>query len=227
MMRPSGPHFFPLTLPFIIAFLAVLLLLVALFEIGMLEYAYEKIGIGQRYISLVLVLSLLGSFVNIPVARLPAEPVGTSEIVTFFGIQYVVPRLTEPGTILAVNVGGAVIPTVLSMYLAVGNGIIGSAAIGVAVVALAAYALARPIRGVGIVVPMFVPPVLAVLVARVLTERSPAALAYIAGTLGTLIGGDLLNLGTLRSLGAPVASIGGAGTFDGIFLTGIVAVWLA
>jgi uncharacterized membrane protein len=28
-------------------------------------------------------------------------------------------------------------------------------------------------------------------------------------------------------LGAPVASIGGAGTFEGVFLTGIVAVLLA
>ena len=31
----------------------------------------------------------------------------------------------------------------------------------------------------------------------------------------------------MSALGAPVASIGGAGTFDGIFLTGILAVLLA
>jgi uncharacterized membrane protein len=54
-----------------------------------------------------------------------------------------------------------------------------------------------------------------------------APLAYVSGSLGTLIGADLLNLPSLRSLGAPVASIGGAGTFDGIFLTGIIAVLLA
>jgi uncharacterized membrane protein len=45
--------------------------------------------------------------------------------------------------------------------------------------------------------------------------------------VGTLVGADLLNLGRLRGVGAPVASIGGAGTFDGIFVTGIVAVLLA
>jgi uncharacterized membrane protein len=45
--------------------------------------------------------------------------------------------------------------------------------------------------------------------------------------LGTLIGADLMNLGHLHGLAAPVASIGGAGTFDGIFLTGILAVLLA
>ena len=60
-----------------------------------------------------------------------------------------------------------------------------------------------------------------------LSWRRAAPLAYIAGSLGTLIGADLLNLGKVRGLGAPVASIGGAGTFDGVFLVGIVAVLLA
>ena len=63
----------------------------------------------------------------------------------------------------------------------------------------------------------------ALLVARV----NVAAVAYVSGTLGTLIGADLLNLSRIQGLGAPVVSIGGAGTFDGIFLTGIVAVLLA
>jgi uncharacterized membrane protein len=57
-------------------------------------------------------------------------------------------------------------------------------------------------------------------------EWAPAT-AYVAGTLGTLIGADILHLDKLRHLNAPVASIGGAGTFDGIFLTGILAVLLA
>jgi uncharacterized membrane protein len=51
--------------------------------------------------------------------------------------------------------------------------------------------------------------------------------AYVAGTLGTLIGADILNLNKIRYMRAPVASIGGAGTFDGIFLSGIIAVLLA
>jgi uncharacterized membrane protein len=45
--------------------------------------------------------------------------------------------------------------------------------------------------------------------------------------MGTLIGGDLLHVRQVRRLATPVASIGGAGTFDGIFLTGIIAVLLA
>src|SRR3569623_306647 len=41
------------------------------------------------------------------------------------------------------------------------------------------------------------------------------------------IGADLLRLNVIRKMGVPVAAIGGAGTFDGIFITGIVAVLLA
>jgi putative Mg2+ transporter-C (MgtC) family protein len=53
-----------------------------------------------------------------------------------------------------------------------------------------------------------------------------AASIWITSAIGTLIGADLLNLRKIRGLGAPVASIGGAGTFDGIFLAGIIAVLL-
>ena len=65
------------------------------------------------------------------------------------------------------------------------------------------------------------------IVAIMLSREYAAPLAYIGGSLGTLIGADLLNLGSVRGLGAPVASIGGAGTFDGIFLIGIVSVLIA
>ena len=71
------------------------------------------------------------------------------------------------------------------------------------------------------------PAVITAIVALVLSRQNAAPLAYIAGGLGTLIGADITNLDKVRGLGAPVASIGGAGTFDGIFLTGILAVLLA
>ena len=79
----------------------------------------------------------------------------------------------------------------------------------------------------GIAIPTLVPPIAAALVAAVVSWRNAAALAYASGSLGVLIGADLLNLDKLRGLGAPVASIGGAGTFDGIFVTGLLAVLLA
>jgi uncharacterized membrane protein len=94
-------------------------------------------------------------------------------------------------------------------------------------VAVPVHVFARLIPGVGIVVPTLVPPVTAALVAWLIGPDAIAALAYAAGTLGTLIGADLLNLPRVRDLNAPVVSIGGAGTFDGIFVTGILAVVLA
>jgi len=72
-----------------------------------------------------------------------------------------------------------------------------------------------------------IPASLTAILAFLLSREYAAPLAYIGGSMGTLIGADLLNLDKIGGLGAPVASIGGAGTFDGIFLTGILAVLLA
>jgi uncharacterized membrane protein len=129
--------------------------------------------------------------------------------------------------LLAVNLGGAVIPIVLSAYLIVRNGLGWQAVVGIAVVSGAVHRAARPIPGVGIVVPTFLPPAAAAITAWMIGADATAALAYVSGTLGTLIGADLLNLHRVRQLDAPVLSIGGAGTFDAIFVTGILAVILA
>jgi uncharacterized membrane protein len=227
-MPPTGLHFFPLASPFILGLLFLLGLLVALIEIGVIGYAYEKMGVHRRYVFLVLLLSLLGSYVNIPVAQLPAERVVSGQEVTYFGMRYVIPVVEAwPGTVLAVNLGGAVIPTLLSLYLVVKTGLYGRALIAVAVMTAVAHALAYPVRGMGIAVPVFIPPVVAAVTALVLSRQAAPALAYIGGSMGMLIGADLLNLGQIQELGAPVASIGGAGRFDGIFMTGILAVLLA
>jgi len=92
---------------------------------------------------------------------------------------------------------------------------------------VACYLLARPIPGLRIAIPIVAPPLITAIVALLTTRTKIAAVAYVSGSLGTLIGADLLNLGRIQGLGAPVAAIGGAGTFDGIFITGIVAVLLA
>ena len=227
-MRSSGLYFFPLALPFFLACFLLVGILIALIEINLLRYAYEKMGVDRRYIFSLLLLSLLGSYVNIPVAELPPEEIHSGEEVIFFGMRYVVPVVKEwPGTVIAVNVGGAILPTFLSLYLLMKKGLYGRSLLGVIVVTGIVHWLAQPVRGVGIAVPTLIPPLVAAGTALVLAPQSAPSLAYIAGSLGTLIGADLMNLGKLQGLGAPVASIGGAGTFDGIFLTGILAVLLA
>ncbi len=109
-MPSAALHFFPLAHPFILGLLFVLGLLIALIEIGLIGYADEKMGVQRRYVFAVPLLSLLGSYVNIPVAELPAERIVSGQEVIFFGMHYVIPLVEEwPQTVLAVNVGGAVI----------------------------------------------------------------------------------------------------------------------
>jgi len=158
---------------------------------------------------------------------LPGPPVRSGQIVDFFGMRYVVPFVVSPSTILAVNVGGAVIPTLMSAYLVLRYQLWLRAAIAVAVIAVIVHSTATPVAGIGIAVPVFVPVVATAILALVLSREYAAPLAYIGGSMGTLIGADILNLDKIGNLGAPIASIGGAGTFDGIFLTGILAVLLA
>jgi uncharacterized membrane protein len=152
----------------------------------------------------------------------------SNQVVDFFGMRYAVPVVVNwPGTVIAVNVGGAVIPTVMSIYLLIRHELWAKGLVGTAIVALVLHWLANPLPGVGIAVPVFLPAVTTAIVAILLSRDRAAPLAYIAGSMGTLIGADLTNLDKVSGLGAPVASIGGAGTFDGIFLTGILAVLLA
>lgn len=143
-------------------------------------------------------------------------------------MRYIVPVVTAyPGTVLAINVGGAVIPTLMSTYLVLRYQLWIKAAIATVVIAIVIHSMATPVHGVGIAVPVFAPVVITAILAFLLSREYAAPLAYIGGSMGTLIGADLLNLDKISGLGAPIASIGGAGTFDGIFLTGILAVLLA
>ena len=227
-MNPSSLHHIPVAPWFMLGLSLLLAAAVALIEIGLFRYSYEKMGINRRYIFGILFLSLVGSYINIPIGELPTKQVATTKQISVFGVPYVVPVVQEPArTILAINVGGAVIPIIVSLYLLVHNVLYIRAAIAVAVVSVVVHTMAREVPGVGIAVPTFIPPIVAAVVAVLLSRQSAAPLAYIAGSMGILVGADLSNLGSLTALGGEVASIGGAGTFDGVFLTGILAVLLA
>ncbi|MEM3189977.1 MAG: DUF1614 domain-containing protein [Candidatus Bathyarchaeia archaeon] len=151
------------------------------------------------------------------------------EYVSFFGLIFKIPQINyeETFTVVALNVGGALIPSMVSIYLLWRiPKIIVTALTGTIIVALVTYLFAKPVKGLGIATPAFIPPLTAATVAYVIPLNFPAAIAYISGVLGTLIGADLANLNKIPSLGAKVASIGGAGTFDGIFLSGVIAALL-
>jgi uncharacterized membrane protein len=227
-MESSQMHYLPLAPAFFAMLAGIFLIVVVLVQIRVLRYAYMSLGISSGTALLLLTASLIGSYINIPVAHLPERVSQAGREVSFFGIHYVVPVVVQwPGTVIAVNVGGAIIPALLSLYLLLKHDLWIRGIIATAIVAAIVHMLATPVEGVGIAVPVFVPPIVTAIVAVLLARHHAAPLAYISGSLGTLIGADLLNLGAVQGLGAPVASIGGAGTFDGIFLTGILAVLLA
>ena len=224
----SQVHYLPMT-PGLFSILLVLFAgLVILVQLRILRYAYMRLGIGPGAALLLLFGSLVGSYFNIPIAVLPETHVRSNEVVDFFGMRYVVPLVAQwPGTVLAVNIGGAVIPTLMSAYLVIRYQLWLRATLAVIAIAIVIHSMATPVHGLGIAVPVFAPVVATAILAFILSREYAPPLAYIGGSMGTLIGADLSNLDKISGLGAPVASIGGAGTFDGIFLTGILAVLLA
>ncbi len=220
--------YLPLALPFFLILVALLLFVFFLLPLGLMKYAYEQLGISSNGAVLLLLGSLIGSYINIPIAVISRNTVVASQLVEHYGMRYQVPAATDwGGTVLAINVGGAVIPVIVSVYLLVKWQLWREGFLATVVVAAVCYALSSPVPGVGIAIPVFVPVIATTIVALVLSRKLAAPLAYIAGSLGTLIGADLMNFNRLAELNAPIASIGGAGTFDGIFLTGIAAVLIA
>jgi uncharacterized membrane protein len=216
--------FNPLTIIFIVF---LLLFFIFTVQIDLIVMVFARIGIPTNYVFAALFSTLIGSFINIPVKRIPQESMAEEKMVRFFGFRYLVPVRERQETVVAVNVGGAVIPVLLSCYLLLKTGLWGKALIATTLMTLITFRLARPVRGVGIALPFFVPPMLAALASVIISSSHAPVVAYVCGTLGTLIGADILNLNKIGKLGAPVAAIGGAGTFDGIFMTGIFAVVLA
>lgn len=203
---------------------------VAFLLIGATEFAFEKLGFTRLQVVGILVGTFVGSSVNIPLWRVRrVEPLLQVEEVRFFWVTYRVPRISveELSTVIAINLGGGIIPTIVSLYLvATRMQLLLHALLGIFITSVLVHLVARKVAGIGIAAPTFVPPLAAALIAYSLAPSAANIIAYICGTLGTLIGADLTNLNGVEKLGAPVVSIGGAGTFDGIFLSGLLAVLL-
>ena len=181
----GSPHYWPLPRRIVVA-LAVALA-VSFILVDLASYAYSRLGLGPGWALAVLLSSVAGSF-NIPVAHLRGGTVFEARLVRVWGMLYVIPRVVRTGTkIVAVNLGGAVIPTLLSGYLIVHADLGWITLLAVAFVAAVTHAVARVIPGVGVVVPTFIPPLAAATAAWVFSVDAMAALAYVAGTIGTLV----------------------------------------
>jgi uncharacterized membrane protein len=222
--------FFPPLIFFLmLVFFFLALVLLPFLMVGLMGQAFIKLGLPPGAMFWLLILTLVGSLVNIPLYTLRNPGVMGDQVISYYGMRVRIPRVQAPQTVVGINVGGALIPLGLSLWLLTRMELGLYLPVLVGLIILLANRLARPIRGVGIALPGFIPPLAAALGAYLLCPapelRAPSA--YIASTLGILVGADLLNLGKIQGLGAPVASIGGAGTFDAIFLGGVIAVLLS
>lgn len=207
---------------------AVAVFLVTVIQIGILQIAFSRLGLSADSATLLLIVSLLGSLINLPLLTVKTDPVEQEKRLHDIP-RMLLKRITViPGkTIIAVNVGGCVVPLAFSIYLFnFSQPYLPHALAAVAVVTMVSYSISFSVPRVGIAMPVLIAPIAAAIVAVTLDPEQAPALAYIGGTLGVLIGADILRLKDIGKLGEPVASIGGAGSFDGIFVTGIVAVLL-
>ncbi|MBK6630518.1 MAG: DUF1614 domain-containing protein [Betaproteobacteria bacterium] len=212
----------------LVLLIALAVFLVTVVQLGILQIAFDKLGLSADSATLLLIVTLLGSMINLPLFTIGTDPVEQEKRIHELP-RMLLQRITViPGkTIIAVNVGGCVVPLAFSLYLFNFSqpGFL-TVLVAVTAVSMVAYGISFSVPRVGIAMPILIAPVAAALVALTLDPEGAAALAYIGGTLGVLIGADLLRMKDIGKLGEPVASIGGAGTFDGIFVTGIVAVLL-
>jgi uncharacterized membrane protein len=202
--------------------------LVTVVQLGILRIAFDRLGLSADSAALLLMVTLFGSMLNLPLFTVRTDPVEQEKRLR--DIPRILLRRVKviPGkTIIAVNVGGCVVPLAFSLYLFNHSqpGVLHTIT-AIATVAIVSYGISFSVPKVGIAMPVLVAPVTAAIAAVMLDPEQAPTLAYIGGTLGVLIGADILRLKDIGRLGEPVASIGGAGSFDGIFITGIVAVLL-
>ncbi len=206
-------------LPLLIILLIAAPIIFYLFYLNIVTFSFSELGLSPGAAIALLLVTLMGSMINIPVSRRQVELEEPQSFYSRF-FFYIPPRVREQ--VVAVNVGGAIIPVAFALYLSPRAPIIPTLAATGALI-LVTRALARVVPGVGIVMPVWIPPLLSAALALLLARDNPAPVAYISGTVGTLVGADLLNWPNFRKLGAHLISIGGAGVFDGVFLTGVVA----
>ncbi|AEA48089.1 DUF1614 domain-containing protein [Archaeoglobus veneficus] len=214
----------PLLLPFF------LLLIVLPFFAFVFVFATSNIfqivfGLSYDEAVTVFALIVIGSLINIPIYEKEGRIV--EKRYRFFGFIYTIRERRK--ITVAVNIGGCVIPAVLALRL-VPSLPLDAWLLSFAVCTAVIYRFAMPIEGLGIAVPTFLPPLIAAASSYLflLFFGYPLyflpQMAFSAGVLSALFGADILHLKDIERIGSGVVSIGGAGTFDGIFLTGIFAV---
>jgi uncharacterized membrane protein len=210
----------------------LLLILLPFVFAQIMGLALIKLRLDPQVAMLIILGIILGSMVNIPLTRFVRHEDVVVHPFPLFGFRNILPHRIQRETIIAVNLGGCIIPTMVAAYK-IWQLFLDSwtsifiVALAVAINTAVCYRLAKPVEGIGIAMPALVPPMVAVLTALLLAPHDAPPVAFIAGVLGPLLGADILHLREIPRIATGMASIGGAGTFDGIVLSGILAAYLA
>jgi uncharacterized membrane protein len=228
----------PLSIIALILLIGLIILVIPLLFLGFVGAAFTRLGFSWIAALAVVLLMLFGSFVNIPLYTIRRDMV-RGDTGAFSDEGAAIPWATQPvwDTVISLNLGGAVIPVLVSAYLlyssvvVLGTTILGPVCAGIVIVAIIAYLATRSVPGYGIRAPLFIPGLAALLCGLLLTGGTPGLVAgvtaFVAGTAGTLLGAGIAWLPRIKDLEVPRVSIGGAGMFGAIFLACILSAMIA
>lgn len=192
--------------------LIVLIVVSLLVFFGVAQRALDRMRLSDKGALAVILAIIVGSFINIPI-----------------------PGLRVP---MQINVGGALVPVALAIYLLakagtgkeISRALIASVLTGVAIWFTSTRfmsGLREPAGGsLNFIDPLYVFPIIAAIIAYV-AGRSRRS-AFIGATLGVILWDVANYFYLLRNNATNVTkSIGGAGAFDSIVISGILAILLA
>lgn len=227
-------------------FLVALFFLFVFLPVSMVAEAFSKLGLTPAQGVLMLIAIMVGRMINIPVLtseRLVVVPGPRSVRFSVDEAGRPVRVEQEPAgevrkQVFAVNVGGLVLPFLLSVTFLIrqhmvfqSDGVYPWIGFVLVMVAGGCYAMAKPDVLTGIRIPLVLPALITFLcVYFFVPEPFRPVAAYVAGTMGAILGGNLIPLLSKRfrnSVGTPMVIIGGPGTFGGVFVAGILSVLLA
>jgi uncharacterized membrane protein len=231
----------PLTIIALLVIIGLIVIVVPLLFLGLVGKAFTNlVGLSWVTATALVILILLCSLVNIPVwkirketIRMPHSPDG----------QF--PDAFSPNeagglweTSISVNLGGAIIPVAMACYLLYRasavmnvNTLYLQVAAATLIVAAIAYVTTRPMVGIGLRVPLFIPGLAALLCGILLAGGfgllSAGVIAFVSATVGILLGANIAHLPHVGDLEVPQVSIGGAGSFGAIFIGCILSALIA
>jgi len=154
----------------------ILISLVVFVFVFMTEAAFQGIGFTPLQVIVILAVTLLGSAINIPLLHISSwEDIVTVKEVQFFWITYRIPTVApeQITTLVAVNLGGAIIPVFVSVYLLGQHISLLPQSLGALVTSIIVHLVARKVPGVGIATPAFIPPIGGALTAYLIAPNPP------------------------------------------------------